>query len=102
MHAERFFPLFWRSAEEIVPMARAAGKKIVAIEDSGTTLPWECDLTESILFIIGGEGKGIPRALLASSDRVIRIPMGGFVPSFNLQAAMAALAVERLRQLNAG
>ena len=32
------------------------------------------------------------------ADLVLRIPMRGFMPSYNLQAAMAAVASERLRQ----
>jgi tRNA G18 (ribose-2'-O)-methylase SpoU len=99
MHAERFFPVHWESAARILPMAREAGKRVIAIEDSGTDAPWDHDLTGSILFVLGGEGKGIPESLLSSSDAVIRIPMGGFIPSFNLHAAMAAVASERLRQI---
>ena len=36
--------------------------------------------------------------MLAGSDAVLRIPMAGFVPSHNLQAAMAMVVGERLRQ----
>ena len=36
--------------------------------------------------------------LLARCDAVLRIPMRGFVPAYNLQAAMAMVAGERLRQ----
>ena len=48
--------------------------------------------------VAGGESEGVPRALLARCDVVVRIPMAGFVASYNLQAAVAILAVERLRQ----
>ena len=47
---------------------------------------------------MGGESDGVPRALLARCDAVARIPMAGFVASYNLQAAVAILAAERLRQ----
>ena len=39
-------------------------------------------------------------AILAACGAVIRIPMRGFVPSYNLQGAVAAVASERLRQLD--
>jgi tRNA(Leu) C34 or U34 (ribose-2'-O)-methylase TrmL len=29
----------------------------------------------------------------------VRVPMAGFIPSYNLQTAVAVLAAERLRQL---
>jgi tRNA G18 (ribose-2'-O)-methylase SpoU len=37
--------------------------------------------------------------VLDSCDLVVRIPMAGFVASYNLQAAVAAIAAERFRQL---
>ena len=48
--------------------------------------------------MIGGERYGISPELLERCDAVLRIPMAGFIPSYNLQAAMAAVAIERLRQ----
>jgi tRNA G18 (ribose-2'-O)-methylase SpoU len=51
--------------------------------------------------LIGGERGGLPQAVLARCHAVLRIPMAGFVPSYNVQAAMAAIATERLRQLAA-
>jgi tRNA G18 (ribose-2'-O)-methylase SpoU len=53
-----------------------------------------------VLFVLGGERHGIPREVLDQCDDVIRIPMLGFIPSYNLQAAMAAVASERLRQIS--
>ena len=50
--------------------------------------------------IVGGEKHGIPEEILRESDLVIRIPMTGFVPSFNLQAPLSAVAIEAQRQRN--
>ncbi|HEY8495090.1 MAG TPA: TrmH family RNA methyltransferase [Myxococcota bacterium] len=102
MHAERFFPVHWAPADEVVAAARAAGRRVIAIEDVGRRAPWEVDLRGRVLFVIGGERHGLDPALLARCDEVVRVPMAGFVPSYNLQAAMAAVAVERLRQLGIG
>jgi TrmH family RNA methyltransferase len=99
MRADRYLPLFWRAASEVIPLARAAGKAIYALEDVGDAAPWEVDLTVPALFVLGGERHGIPEAVLAAADRVLRLPMHGFIPSYNLQAAMAGVAFERLRQL---
>ena len=46
------------------------------------------------MLIVGGEKKGISKDILEYSDEVIRIPMTGFVPSFNLQAPLSAVAIE--------
>lgn len=99
MRADRYFPVLWMGAPEVLSAAREAGRTILALEDVGSAAPWEVDLTVPALFVLGGERHGIPRDVLAEADRVLRLPMRGFIPSYNLQAAMAAVALERLRQL---
>jgi tRNA G18 (ribose-2'-O)-methylase SpoU len=54
------------------------------------------------MLIIGGENEGISESILAASDQVVRIPMAGFTPSYNLQAPMAVVAIEALRQRRNG
>jgi tRNA G18 (ribose-2'-O)-methylase SpoU len=98
MHAERFFPVHWAPADAVVGAARAAGRHVIAVEDVGERAPWQVDLRGRVLLVIGGERAGLPAGLLARCDAVVRVPMAGFVPSYNLQAAMAAVAAERLRQ----
>lgn len=100
MRADRFMPVHWMPASEVLTLARAAGRSVLALEDVGDAAPWEVDLTGPTLVIVGGERHGIPEPVLAAADRVLRIPMRGFIPSYNLQAAMAGVALERLRQLS--
>ena len=76
----------------------ASGHRIYAIENTGERAPWDVDLTGPALFIIGGEARGIPPPVLAAADAVLRIPMGGFIPSYNLQIPVGVVAAERLRQ----
>jgi TrmH family RNA methyltransferase len=102
MRADRFMPVFWMPALPVVSAARAGGRRVLAIEDVGHRAPWEMALGGPVLFVVGGERHGIPAEVLAKCDDVIRIPMLGFIPSYNLQAAMAAVASERLRQLEGG
>jgi TrmH family RNA methyltransferase len=99
MRADHFMPVFWQPAADVIERARAAGRRVFALEDVGTQAPWEVDLTAPALFVVGGERHGIAPELLERADSVLRIPMQGFIPSYNLQAAMAAVASERLRQL---
>ncbi len=101
MRADRFLPVHWNDSLTTVAKSRAAGRRIVAIEDPGgsdTKPPWEVDLTGRVLLILGGERDGIAPQVLAASDAIVRLPMPGFVPSYNVQAAAAAVAMERLRQ----
>lgn len=99
MRADRFLPVFWEPAKDAITAARAAGRRIVAIEDTGDRSPWEIDLTAPLLLVVGGERHGIPRDIQNGCDAILRIPMHGFIPSYNLQAAMSIVAGERLRQL---
>ena len=101
MRADRFLPIGWQATHAVLDAARAAGKRLIAIEDVGEAAPWEVNLTGSVLLIVGGEADGVPGDALARCDAVVRIPMLGFVASYNLQAAVAAVAAERLRQMTA-
>ena len=98
MKAHRFMPVHWVDGDELVAQAREAGYRIVALEDSGDTAPWDEDLTGNMLLIVGGEHDGISDSILNVSDSIIRVPMAGFVPSYNLQAPMAIVSAEALRQ----
>jgi 23S rRNA (guanosine2251-2'-O)-methyltransferase len=100
MRADRFMPVFFEPAEDVLEEAAERGRRLLAIEDSGGAAPWDVDLSGRVHLVVGGEARGIPEAILAACGAVIRIPMRGFVPSYNLQGAVAAVASERLRQLD--
>jgi len=98
MNAERFLPVFWEGADGVLARARDSGHRIVGIEDVGDRAPWEVDLVAPTLFVVGGEDRSLAPAQLDACDAVVRLPMAGFIPCYNLQAAVAAVALERLRQ----
>jgi tRNA G18 (ribose-2'-O)-methylase SpoU len=98
MRADHFLPVFWEPALEVIERARRAGRRVLAVEDVGTMAPWEVDLCQPLLLLIGGERHGIPQPVLDACDGAIAIPMRGFIPSYNLQAAMGIVVGEQLRQ----
>ena len=98
MKADRFIPVKWISWREAYSLARANDYRIIGIEDSGDVEPWDIDLTGRCMLVIGGERHGISAELLRECDSVVKIPMQGFVPSYNLQAPLAVVAAEALRQ----
>lgn len=100
MRADWYMPVFWSDARDAIARARAASYSILAVENSGEDAPWEVDLTGPVLFAVGGETHGIPDDVLADADAVLRVPMAGFIPSFNLQIAVGVVGVERLRQIS--
>jgi len=102
MRADKFMPVLWVAAGRVLDAALAAGHRVLAVDESGETAHFAADLGGARVFVVGGENGGIPRDVLARCDARIRVPMAGFIPCYNLQAAVSAVAVERLRQLSAG
>jgi len=100
MRADRFIPVVYSDTTSIIEEAKKAGFRIVAAEDVGTVEPWDADLTGDVLFVVGAEREGVSKEVLDACDEVVRLPMNGFVPSYNLQVAISVLAVEALRQRN--
>ena len=98
MKAHRFLPVFWTSGLESILMAKEHGFRIISVEDVGDSAPWDIDMTGDIVLVVGGERNGISEKILEQSDEIIRIPMSGFVPSFNLQAPLSCVAIEAQRQ----
>ncbi len=98
MKAHRFLPLFWTSGVEFILKARECGFRIISVEDIGDSTPWDVDMTGDVILVVGGERNGISENILKLSDDVIKIPMSGFVPSFNLQAPLSYVAIEAQRQ----
>lgn len=102
MGADRVMPVLWASTAHTLSAARAAGRRIVALEaiEHPRAVPiWEVDLTGAVLLVAGNEREGVSDELLGQCDALGSIPMAGFVPSYNVHAAIAAVAAERLRQL---
>ncbi len=60
--------------------------------------PASIDFRGNVALVLGSEGKGIRRNVLEHCDRVVTIPMGGHVESFNVATAAAVLCYEVRRQ----
>lgn len=95
MRATRFIPVVYATTEEILA---ACNRRIVVAEDVGGKAPWDSDLTGDVLLVVGAENAGVSKEVLDAADEIVRLPMPGFIPSYNLQVAISSLAIERLRQ----
>lgn len=98
MEADRFFPVLDATAEAAVAAARRAGRRLLALETEGVASPWSEALEAQSAVLLGGEALGIPASILAEMDACLRIPMRGFIPSYNVQAAAGILLGEWLRR----
>lgn len=101
MQADRFFPVVDAEPEAAALAARRAGRRLFALETGGGRTPWEAPLVDPLAVFLGGEAEGIPAAILERMDEVLRIPMRGFIPSYNVQAAAAIVLGEWLRRSRA-
>ena len=98
MRADRFIPVVYTSNDDILEAAKAHGFRIVVAEDVGEKGPWDENLTGDVILVVGAEREGVSDQVLEAADAVVKLPMDGFVPSYNLQVAVSVLAVEALRQ----
>lgn len=98
MRADRFIPVVYTSTDDILKAAKTQGFRIVVAEDIGEQGPWDEDLTGDVILVVGAEREGVSQPVLEAADAVVKLPMDGFVPSYNLQVAVSVLAVEALRQ----
>jgi len=78
--------------------ARDAGFWLWAADPNGGRPPWEVDLDDSIVLVLGGEEKGVRRRVGESCDGTLALPQRGRVGSLNVSAAAAALLFEAVRQ----
>ena len=97
--ASELLPLFVSEPEEAVHMAKAAGYKVVCAGIRDSVSAFDADLTRPIFLIVGGEKRGISRAVLDLADKVVRLDYGRpFRGSLSAASAASILAYEVLRQ----
>lgn len=86
------------SLAEAITSVKRAGVHVFATVPRGGTPLHEATLTGPSAFVLGGEGAGLPKAILDAADAGITIPMRGRVESLNVSVAAALVLYEALRQ----
>ena len=57
-----------------LPEIKSRGVRVLATSSHKGTPVWECELRGPVAIVIGGEGAGIPKEVLAQADEVVAIP----------------------------
>lgn len=82
-----------------VQMFRNRGYKIVCAGIRDSVSSFDADLSKPLLLIVGGEKRGISRALLDMADIIVRIDYGReFAGSLSAASAASILGYEVMRQ----
>ncbi|MFI5117948.1 MAG: TrmH family RNA methyltransferase [Terriglobales bacterium] len=77
---------------------KARDVRVLATSSHKGTAIAEIDLRGPVAFIVGGEGAGVPKDLLAQADEVVAIPHPSKVESLNAGIAASILLYEAARQ----
>jgi TrmH family RNA methyltransferase len=75
--------------ESLLVAIHAADLQMVALDATGGVAPRDLDLARPTCFAIGGEGHGLPDAVLNRADARLRLPMRAPVESLNVAVAGA-------------
>jgi len=84
--------------DALLDQVRASGLRLLAADAAGGT-PWDrVDYRPGTAIAVGGEGGGLPPALLAAAAERVRIEMPAPVESLNVAVAASVLLFEAARQ----
>jgi TrmH family RNA methyltransferase len=86
------------TVEAATAAARAHRCRIVAtVPRAGRSL-FDADLSGAVAVLIGGEGPGLPAAIVTAADERVTVPMRPPVESLNAAVTTALVAYEAMRQ----
>ena len=77
---------------------KQTGLRLVGASGDATHSLYDVDLGGGVIFVMGGEGKGLRRLTRESCDDLVRIPMHGSVESLNISVAASICLFEARRQ----
>ncbi len=99
--AGQWFRLAMAASDDLLTVIKnyqQQGGQVVATGMQATADYWQVDFTKPTLILLGNEGSGLSSALLAQSDRVVKVPMQPGVESLNVSITAALLLYEARRQ----
>jgi TrmH family RNA methyltransferase len=91
-------PIVRAGIDETLEAFGGAGISTIALVPRGAEPLFSADFSRPSGLILGGEGAGLPEAILRRVDRRLSIPMAGAVESLNVGVAAALVLYEAFRQ----
>ena len=97
--ASEMFSVYKCDEIEAAKLFKSAGYNVVCADERTDNVLGQCALPCPILLIVGGEKRGISRALLDLADTLVKIPYGReFKASLSAASATTMFAYEIMRQ----
>lgn len=97
--ASELLPMFIAEPEDAADIARDAGYRLICADKDNSVSMYEATLRRPLLLIIGGEKRGISRALLSRADQIVRIDYARpFKAALSAASAATILGYEVMRQ----
>jgi 23S rRNA (guanosine2251-2'-O)-methyltransferase len=97
--ASEMFSVYKCDEIEAAKLFKIAGYNVVCADERTDNVLGQCSLPCPILLIVGGEKRGISRALLDLADTLVKIPYGReFKASLSAASATTMFAYEIMRQ----
>lgn len=86
---------------KVLPQIKGQGVRVLATSSHKGTVISDANLRGPIAIVVGGEGAGVPKDILAQADEVVVIPQSPKVESLNAGIAASILLYEAARQRTA-
>ena len=97
--ASELFEMYQSAPEEAVRIFKNKGYNIVCADENTDNILGECPLPLPILLIVGGEKRGISKAVLDMADILVKIDYNReFRASLSAASATTMFAYEIMRQ----
>ena len=97
--ASEMFSVYKCDEIEAAKLFKENGYNVVCADERTDNILGKCDLHFPILLVVGGEKRGISRALLDLADTLVKIPYGReFKASLSAASATTMFAYEIMRQ----
>lgn len=97
--ASELFPVYVAEPEDAVSLFHSIGHTVVCADERTDNILGQTPLKKPLLLIVGGERRGISRAVLDGADILVKIPYGrDFHASLSAASAATIMAYEIQRQ----
>lgn len=96
--ASELMSLFTAESEDAAAIMKSLGYKMICAGIRDSVSSFDCDMKNPVFLVVGGEKRGISRAMLDQADAVVRIDYAGaFNGSLSAASAASMLAYEVMR-----